>query len=144
MDPRSLAREIAMKMLYAASLGGGETMDEVLEQSEQADTLSGSDKTFLENLVAGVTDRQEELDAVIGKYAQGWALNRLGKVDLTILRMAVYELMCMPEIPVGATINEAVELAKRYAEDKSSGFINGILGSAARELRSEGRGQCWA
>ena len=137
MDPRSLAREIAMKMLYAASLGGGETMDEVLEQSEQADTLSDSDKTFLENLVAGVTDRQEELDAVIGKYAQGWALNRLGKVDLTILRMAVYELMCMPEIPVGATINEAVELAKRYAEDKSSGFINGILGSAARELRSE-------
>lgn len=137
MDPRSLAREIAMKMLYAASLGGGETMDEVLEQSEQADTLSGSDKTFLENLVAGVTNRQEELDAVIGKYAQGWALNRLGKVDLTILRMAVYELMCMPEIPVGATINEAVELAKRYAEDKSSGFINGILGSAARELRSE-------
>ena len=137
MDPRSLAREIAMKMLYAASMGGGETMDEVLEQSEQADTLSGSDKTFLENLVAGVTDRQEELDAVIGKYAQGWALNRLGKVDLTILRMAVYELMCMPEIPVGATINEAVELAKRYAEDKSSGFINGILGSAARELRSE-------
>jgi N utilization substance protein B len=137
MDPRSFAREIAMKMLYAASLGGGETMDEVLEQSEQADTLSGSDKTFLENLVAGVTDRQEELDAVIGKYAQGWALNRLGKVDLTILRMAVYELMCMPEIPVGATINEAVELAKRYAEDKSSGFINGILGSAARELRSE-------
>ena len=137
MDPRSLAREIAMKMLYAASLGGGGTMEEVLEQSEQADTLSGSDKTFLENLVAGVTDRQEELDAVIGKYAQGWALNRLGKVDLTILRMAVYELMCMPEIPVGATINEAVELAKRYAEDKSSGFINGILGSAARELRSE-------
>ncbi len=137
MDPRSLAREIAMKMLYAASLGGGETMNEVLEQSEQTDTLSGSDKTFLENLVAGVTDRQEELDAVIDKYAQGWALNRLGKVDLTILRMAVYELMCMPEIPVGATINEAVELAKRYAEDKSSGFINGILGSAARELRSE-------
>ena len=137
MDPRSLAREIAMKMLYAASLGGGETMDEVLEQSEQADTLSGSDKTFLENLVAGVTDRQEELDAVIGKYAQGWALNRLGKVDLTILRMAVYELLHMPEVPVGATINEAVELAKRYAEDKSSGFINGILGSAARELRSE-------
>ena len=137
MDQRSLAREIAMKMLYAASLGGGETMDEVLEQSGQADTLSDSEKTFLENLVAGVTDRQAELDEVIGRYSQGWALNRLAKVDLTILRMAVYELMCMPEIPVGATINEAVELAKKYAEDKSSGFINGILGSAARELRSE-------
>ena len=137
MDHRSLVREIAMKMLYAASLGGGETMDEVLEQSGQADVLSDSEKTFLENLVAGVTDRQAELDEVIGRYSQGWALNRLAKVDLTILRMAVYELMCMPEIPVGATINEAVELAKKYAEDKSSGFINGILGSVARELRGE-------
>ena len=134
---RSLAREIAMKMLYAASLGGQESMNEVLEQSEQADTLSGSDKTFLENLTAGVSARREELDGIIGRYAQGWALNRLAKVDLTILRMAVYELLHMPEVPVGATINEAVELAKKFAEDKSSGFINGILGSAARELRSE-------
>ena len=137
MDQRSLAREIAMKMLYAASLGGEESMTEVLEQSEQADTLSGSDKTFLENLVAGVTAHQQELDDIIGQYAQGWALNRLARVDLTILRMAVYELKYMPEIPVGATINEAVELSKRYCEDKSSGFINGILGSVARAFRSE-------
>ncbi len=133
---RSLAREIAMKMLYAASLGGEESMTEVLEQSEQADTLSGSDKTFLENLVDGVQHRQEELDEVIGQYAQGWALNRLARVDLTILRMAIYELKYMPEVPVGATINEAVELAKKYAEDKSSGFINGILGSVARALQT--------
>ena len=134
---RSLAREIAMKMLYAASLGGQESMNEVLEQSEQADTLSGSDKTFLENLTAGVSARQEELDGIIGRYAQGWALNRLAKVDLTIMRMAVYELLYMPEVPVGATINEAVELAKAYGEDKSSGFINGILGSVARDLPGE-------
>ena len=120
---RSLAREIAMKMLYAASLGGEESMNEVLEQSEQADTLSGSDKTFLENLVYGVQTRQEELDGVIGQYAQGWALNR--------------ELKYMPEVPVGAAINEAVELAKAYGEDKSAGFINGILGSVARAFCSE-------
>ena len=134
---RSLAREIAMKMLYAASLGGEESMSEVLEQSEQVDTLDDGDKTFLENLVAGVRDRQEELDGVIEKHVQGWALNRLARVDLTILRMAAYELMYMPEVPVGAAINEAVELAKAYGEDKSSGFINGILGSVAREHRSE-------
>ena len=134
---RSLAREIAMKMLYAASCGGEESMNEVLEQSEQADTLSGADKTFLENLVSGVRERQEELDAIVGQYAQGWALNRLARVDLTILRMAVYELLYMPEVPVGASINEAVELSKRFCEDKSSGFINGILGSVARAHRSE-------
>ena len=133
----SLAREIAMKMLYAASLGGEESMSEVLEQSGQADTLSGKEKTFLENLVAGVRDRQEELDEIISQYAQGWALNRLAKVDLTILRMAVYEIKYMPEVPVGATINEAVELSKQFCEDKSSGFINGILGSVARAQTDE-------
>ncbi len=126
-----------MKMLYAASCGGEESMNEVLEQSEQADTLSGADKTFLENLVSGVRERQEELDAIVGQYAQGWALNRLARVDLTILRMAVYEILYMPEVPVGASINEAVELSKRFCEDKSSGFINGILGSVARAHRSE-------
>ena len=134
---RSLAREIAMKMLYAASLGGEESMTEVLEQSEQADTLSNGDKTFLENLVAGVTERQQALDEIIGSYAQGWALNRLARVDLTILRMAVYEIKYMPEVPVGATINEAVELSKQFCEDKSSGFINGILGSVARAMTNE-------
>ena len=133
----TLTREIAMKMLYAASLGGEESMSEVLEQSGQADTLSGKEKTFLENLVAGVRDHQQELDEIIGRYSQGWALNRLAKVDLTILRMAVYELKYMPEVPVGATINEAVELSKQFCEDKSSGFINGILGSVARAFRSE-------
>ena len=134
---RSLAREIAMKMLYAASLGGEESMSEVLEQSEQADTLSDSDKTFLENLTYGVRARQPELDEIVAQYAQGWALNRLAKVDLTILRMAVYEMLYMPEIPVGATVNEAVELAKRFGEEKSPGFINGILGSVARARQNE-------
>ncbi len=132
----TLTREIAMKMLYAASLGGEESMGAVLEQSEQADTLSDRDRTFLENLVAGVTDHQHALDEIIGRYAQGWALNRLARVDLTILRMAVYELMYVPEVPVGAAINEAVELAKAYGEDKSAGFINGILGKVAREVRA--------
>lgn len=134
---RSLAREIAMKMLYAASLGGEESMSEVLEQSEQADTLSDSDKTFLENLTYGVRARQQEMDEIVAQYAQGWALNRLAKVDLTILRMAVYEMLYMPEIPVGATVNEAVELAKRFGEEKSPGFINGILGSVARARQNE-------
>ena len=112
-------------------------MSEVLEQSEQADTLSDSDKTFLENLTYGVRARQQELDEIVAQYAQGWALNRLAKVDLTILRMAVYEMLYMPEIPVGATVNEAVELAKRFGEEKSPGFINGILGSVARARQNE-------
>lgn len=131
---RSLVREMAMKMLFAASLGGEETLEAALEQSSVSDSLSQRDKAFLEELVSGVKQREGELDEIIGRYARGWSLDRLGKVDLILLRMAVFEMNYMPDIPVGATINEAVELAKKYGEDKSSGFVNGILGSVAREL----------
>lgn len=132
---RTLAREVAMKILFARSLGGEDTWEEVLEQSQARDELSDEDKTFLENEVFGVERHREELDGLIDGYAKGWNLNRLAKVDLTLLRMGLFELLYLPEVPVGAAINEAVELSKRYGEDKSYSFINGILGAAARELR---------
>ena len=132
---RTLAREVAMKILFARSLGGEDTWEEVLEQSQARDELSDEDKTFLENEVFGVERHREELDGLIDGYAKGWNLNRLAKVDLTLLRMGLFELLYLPEGPVGAAINEAVELSKRYGEDKSYSFINGILGTAARELR---------
>ena len=132
---RTLAREVAMKILFARSLGGEDTWEEVLEQSQARDELSDEDKTFLENEVFGVERHREELDGLIDGYAKGWNLNRLAKVDLTLLRMGLFELLYLPEVPVGAAINEAVELSKRYGEDKSYSFINGILGTAVRELR---------
>ena len=132
---RTLAREVAMKILFARSLGGEDTWEEVLEQSQARDELSDEDKTFLENEVFGVERHREELDGLIDGYAKGWNRNRLAKVDLTLLRMGLFELLYLPEVPVGAAINEAVELSKRYGEDKSYSFINGILGTAARELR---------
>ena len=132
---RTLAREVAMKILFARSFGGEDTWEEVLEQSQARDELSDEDKTFLENEVFGVERHREELDGLIDGYAKGWNLNRLAKVDLTLLRMGLFELLYLPEVPVGAAINEAVELSKRYGEDKSYSFINGILGTAARELR---------
>lgn len=133
---RTLAREVAMKILFARSLGGEDTLEEVLEQSEAGDRLSDKDKTFLENEVFGVERFQEELDELIAKYSKGWNVSRLAKVDLTLLRMGLFEIVHLPEVPVGATINEVVELSKQYGEDKSFSFINGILGAAARELRS--------
>lgn len=133
---RTLAREVAMKILFARSLGGEDTLEEVLEQSEAGDRLSDKDKTFLENEVFGVERFKEELDELIAKYSKGWNVSRLAKVDLTLLRMGLFEIVHLPEVPVGATINEVVELSKQYGEDKSFSFINGILGAAARELRS--------
>ncbi len=116
---RTLAREVAMKILFARSLGGEETLEEVLEQSEAMDGLTNGDKTFLENEVFGVEQHQQELDELISKYSKGWNIGRLGKVELILLRMALYELVYLPEFPVGAYINEAVELIKSFCEDKS-------------------------
>ena len=133
---RTLAREVAMKILFARALGGEDTLEEVLEQSEAKDELSDMDKTFLENEVFGVERFKEELDELIARFAKGWNISRLAKVDLTLLRMGFFEIVHLPEVPVGATINEVVELSKQYGEDKSYSFINGILGAAARELRA--------
>ena len=88
-------------------------------------------------LSAAALEHLDELDGKIAAHSRNWTVERMPKVDLTILRMAVYELKYMPEVPVGATINEAVELSKQFCEDKSSGFINGILGSVARAMTNE-------
>ena len=78
-----------------------------------------------------------ELDALIDSAAKGWKSSRLGKVDLTILRLAVYEMKYDEDIPVGVAINEAVELAKKYGQDESPSFINGILAKLARSSDDE-------
>lgn len=128
----TLSREIAMKRLYAETVGGTDTLSDALEQSGR-DALSDEDALFSDRLYDGVHAHGEQIDAEIEAHASGWALNRIAKVDLSILRIAVYELLYEPGIPVGATVNEAVELAKVFGGDKSPGFINGVLGAIAKE-----------
>lgn len=131
MKRRYLARDVAMKMLYAVAAGGAETPAEVMEQSELGGALSDKDSAFVERIVTGVQAHREEIDAVIAAHARGWQLSRIARVELSILRVAVYELYHEKDIPVGATINEAVELAHAFGEEKSPQFINGILGAVA-------------
>ena len=128
----TLSREIAMKRLYAETVGGTDSLSETLEQSGR-DALSDEDALFSDRLYEGVHAHSGQIDAEIEAHANGWALNRIAKVDLSILRIAVYELLYERAIPVGATVNEAVELAKVFGGDKSPGFINGVLGAIAKE-----------
>lgn len=130
---RSLAREVAMKLAYSRLLGGEDTPAAVLEKSGEAEPLSVEDATFAEALAAGVEARADELDAVIAAHAIDWSIGRIARVDLSILRIAVYEMLYRDDVPCGAAINEAVELAKRFGGEKSSAFVNGILGAVARE-----------
>lgn len=127
----TLSREIAMKRLYAETVGGVDSIEDALEQSERS-MLSEEDALFSDRLYEGVRAHMEEIDAEIEAHATEWSIGRIAKVDLSILRIAVYEILYERSIPVGATVNEAVELAKEFGGEKSAGFINGVLGAVVK------------
>ena len=133
---RTRAREVAMMMVYSGLLGGEDTPSAVCEKTEDPAPLDAEDAAYAEQIAQGVVARAGEIDACIRQYAVGWSLERIAKVDLSILRIALYEMRYREDVPTGAAINEAVELAKRYGGEKSFAFINGILGSVARESQT--------
>lgn len=142
---RSVAREIAMHLCYELSFTGL-TADQLLDQRlsepyftsmapeyEAYGELPGpAQKAYICKLVRGVAAHGYELDLYIEKYAKGWRFERLPLVAGAIMRLAMYEILYMPEIPDGAAINEAVEIAKKYEDPDVVRFINGILGSFVR------------
>ena len=130
---RSKAREVAMMILYSGTVGGQDTPLAVCEKLDARDALDGADTGYAEEIVSGVAAHVAEIDRLIGEHAVGWSLDRIARVDLSILRVAIYEMLYRDDVPTGAAINEAVELAKRYGGDKSFAFINGILGTVARQ-----------
>ncbi|MDE7321156.1 MAG: transcription antitermination factor NusB [Lachnospiraceae bacterium] len=99
-------------------------MEEQEIKDEDAQYISDKSKKIIEKL--------DELDEMINKRAKGWTTQRMGKVDLTILRLAVYEIVFDEDVPTGVAINEAVELAKRFGQEESAGFINGVLAKFAK------------
>ncbi len=100
---------------------------------EEIENASGKDKEELRNKFSIVLGHLEEIDAQIESKSKGWALNRIAKAELTVLRLAVFELLYLDDVPDSVAINEAVELAKLYCSEKSRGFINGVLASVVKE-----------
>ena len=90
-------------------------------------------EAYIRRLVSGVAEHAAELDTYIEKYAQGWRFERISLVASAIMRLAMYEIMYMPDIPHGVAINEAVELTRKYDEPEMAKFVNGILGSFLRQ-----------
>ena len=93
----------------------------------------GNEKQYILSLVNGVFERREELDGYISRYSHGWKLSRISRTALGVLRCAMYEILYMPDIPAAASINEAVELAKRFDDPETVSFVNGILGSFMKD-----------
>ena len=126
---RSTARAAAMQLVYENLMGGcGEgTLTELIAFQPEGDDLE-----YIEHTVAGVNACAQELDAVIARYSPSRELSRIARVDLCILRIALYEMRYAQDMPQPVVINEAVSLAKRFSEPSSARFINGVLGSVAR------------
>lgn len=121
-------RENAFKMLFRLEFHGAEEMPEQLQLfEEELSSLGDKDREYLTTKCHAIFDCVEELDEAINQVSQGWKTGRMSKVDLTIIRLAVYEIRHEEDIPAPVSINEAVELAKKYGTDDSASFVNGIL-----------------
>ncbi len=125
---RSKLREHVFKTLFQAEFYSNEEMPEqIAVYLEALDPLSEEDGTYIEQKVSGILAKKSEIDESIDKKSTGWKTSRMGKVELTILRLAVYEMLYDEEIPTGVAIDQAVELSKVFGGDQSPAFVNGVL-----------------
>jgi len=99
----------------------------------------GNNAQYVDRVVWGVFDRQKQIDSVIENFLRDWDINRINKVDLAIMRLSIYEMLCEPDVPLGTAVNEAVEIAKEFGTDESPAFINGVLGNVSRSIKAQGR-----
>ena len=131
MSRRELRKNIFL-MLFRIEFNTREELQEQMEMylEEKTDMLE-ADSDYIRNKVNAILDEQEELDSTIMRICTGWRLERLGKTELAILRLAVFEMLKDDDIPKGVAINEALELAKNYCSEDAPRFINGVLAKLA-------------
>ena len=161
---RRAAREVALLILFAGEMNDVETHEDVLatfrdvlredeeilvdlfgkadqrgfagllSRARETLTVEGAHWIFVERLVRGVDAHRDAIDELVGRSSLNWKVSRMGAVDRNLLRLAAYELAFEPDVPSKATLNEAIEIAKRYGSEDSGKFVNGILDRIAQEL----------
>lgn len=133
MAARTKARKRALDILFESELRGL-PLDATLEARRTDPDRPLNDYTV--QLVQGVADHRGDLDATIERYARGWTLDRMPAVDRNLLRIGIYELQYVDDVPAAVTLDEAVSLAKELSTEESPGFVNGVLASVAAEQSS--------
>lgn len=147
---RANARELAVHLIYARNFTGDEPEKVVADRLEKeyyaklaeenqiyTERPSRAQVAYLDNVVAGVANREEDLNSWISKYSIGWDVSRISRLARTIMQLAIFEILYVDDVPTGVAISEAVRIAKLYDGDDTGAFVNGILGSFARELNTE-------
>ena len=144
---RGNARELAVHLIYGRAFTGEEPEQVVSvrldkeyydklgdENDVYSDRPSRAQLRYIDSVVSGVANREEELNAQISKFSIGWDISRISKLARCILQLAIFEILHMEDVPTGVAVSEAVRIAKKYDGDDTGSFVNGILGSYARSL----------
>lgn len=133
---RTQAREWLIKLLYQFDVSKSEPADILNRFIENNDPKE--EKDYIVKSFYGIIENVENIDNKIKKYLKNWDINRIAKIDLAIMRCSFYEILYRDDIPNSVSINEAVEIAKKYSTEKSPSFINGILGNLVRDIENDG------
>ena len=144
---RGNARELAVHLIYGRVFTGEEPEQVVsvrldkeyyeklaTENDVYSDRPSRTQLRYIDSVVAGVANREDDLNAQISKYSIGWDISRISRLARCIMQLAIYEILYVEDVPTGVAVSEAVRIAKKYDGDDTGSFVNGILGSFARSL----------
>lgn len=147
---RANARELAVHLIYSQGFTGDEPDVVVVTRLEKEyykllseenevyeERPSRAQLAYIDNVVAGVANRQDMLNAEIQKYSIGWDVSRISRLARSVMQLAIFEILFVEDVPTGVAVSEAVRLAKKYDGDDTGAFVNGILGSFARSQNSE-------
>ena len=129
---RKLARENAFLLIFESVCKSDEDKQEIFEKAVEVRGLEYD--AYVKSVYFGVAEKLDEISALTEKHFKGWKAERISPVSRAIIRLSTYEMMCMEDIPARVSINEAIELAKKYDDEKSYSFVNGVLNAVAEEL----------
>lgn len=135
---RHEARQYALQALYQIDVGKGESESAISHVLEDVtDSIEADDLSYIRQLVQGTQMRLPQVDDLLSSRVEGWRLDRLARVDLNVLRLAVYELLAETDVDVATIVDEAVELAKDFGSDESGKFVNGVLARVLPVVRRD-------
>ena len=130
---RTKAREAAFLLIFETDFHEGTDLGEIYENAKIARDLEDDD--YVKDVFFGVAEHREEIDGFIEKYSRGWKKERISAVSRALMSLCIYEMLFRPDIPIRASLNEAIELVKKYDDEAAKNFVNGILDAVSKEAR---------
>ncbi len=136
---RKKARDNAFKCVYELEFGRDENIEKILKNCYEENNNNADEKEYIESVLKGIKENLAEIDNIILSKLKSWSFDRIAKIDLAILRLAIYEIKYIEDIPEKVSANEAVELAKTYGNNDSKSFVNGVIAKVI-ESKEENNG----